>query len=314
MSIAVTPGAPTGAPPSTGKIDLSAYEATQRKDKLKRGALKVVAYSILVAAALTYIMPFVLSAVSSFKSNADISKHPVSFSFSRALGSPSLDGLRGLNRDSVTFPRWTLNSIFVTTVVVFGRLVLASLGGYALARMQFRGRKFFFSIMLLVMGIPHIVLAIPQFIVLKQMNILNTYWAMIFPMLFDCADLLVMKQFMEQIPREMEESAAIDGATRFQTFYQVILPMAVPGLLTLVILRTVGVWNEFLKVLIAVPSAPQLRTLPVGLSSLQGQFGSSTPWATILSGALLTTIPMAILFFVFQRYFRQGLSSGAVKG
>jgi multiple sugar transport system permease protein len=81
-----------------------------------------------------------------------------------------------------------------------------------------------------------------------------------------------------------------------------------------VILRTVGVWNEFLKVLIAVPAAPQLRTLPVGLSSLQGEFGSSTPWASILAGAMLTTIPMAILFFVFQRYFRAGLASGAVKG
>jgi multiple sugar transport system permease protein len=150
--------------------------------------------------------------------------------------------------------------------------------------------------------------------VLKQMNILNTYWAMILPMLFDCADLLVMKQFMEQIPKEMEESAAIDGATRFQTFRTIIMPMAAPGLLTLLILRTVGVWNEFLKVLIAVPAAPELRTLPVGLSSLQGEFGSSTPWASILSGAMLTTIPMAILFFVFQRYFRAGLSSGAVKG
>jgi multiple sugar transport system permease protein len=137
---------------------------------------------------------------------------------------------------------------------------------------------------------------------------------MILPMLFDCADLLIMKQFMEQIPPEMEEAAAIDGATRFQTFRRVVLPMAAPGLLTLVILRTVGVWNEFLKVLIAVPAAPELRTLPVGLASLQGEFGQSTPWATMLAGALLSTVPMAILFFVFQKHFKQGLASAAVKG
>jgi multiple sugar transport system permease protein len=124
----------------------------------------------------------------------------------------------------------------------------------------------------------------------------------------------VMKQFMEQIPSEMEEAAALDGATRFQTFKRVILPMAAPGLLTLAILRTVGVWNEFLKVLIAVPAAPELRTLPVGLASLQSEFGQATPWGVMLSGALLTTIPMAILFFVFQRHFKQGLASGAVKG
>jgi multiple sugar transport system permease protein len=294
--------------------DEAAYQLRHRRDQRKGFVLKIVAYSILILAALVYILPFVLSAISAFKSQADINKNPVSFSFSRGLNSPSLDGLRGLNKDTITFPRWMLNSVFVTTTVVFGRMCIASLGGYALARMKFRGRRLFFSLMLVVMGIPHIVLAIPQFIVLKQMNILNTYWAMIFPMLFDCADLLVMKQFMEQIPREMEESAAIDGATRFQTFRQIVLPMAAPGLLTLVILRTVGVWNEFLKVLIAVPSAPQLKTLPVGLSSLQGEFGSSVPWPSILAGALLTTIPMAILFFVFQRFFRQGLNSGAVKG
>lgn len=314
-SLLVSGSASTG--PSSPKPSNSygaELDAQQKRDRHKRIGLKVVGYTILILAALVYILPFVLSAISSFKTDADISKNPVSFSFSRSLGSPSLEGIRGLDRDSITFPRWALNSIFVTTVVVFGRLCLASFGGYALARMQFRGKKWFFSIILLVLGIPHIVLAIPQFIVLKQMNILNTYWAMILPMLFDCADLLVMKQFMEQIPKEMEESAAIDGATRFQTFRTIILPMAAPGLLTLLILRTVGVWNEFLKVLIAVPAAPELRTLPVGLSSLQGEFGSSTPWASILSGAMLTTIPMAILFFVFQRYFRAGLSSGAVKG
>jgi multiple sugar transport system permease protein len=285
-----------------------------RKQKRNRRIAKVIAYTILVAAALTYVVPFILSLVSAFKTDQDISAHPVRLAYDRALGSPSLDGVRGLNKNEVNFPRWTLNSIIVTVSVVMGRLVLASLAGYALARMRFRGRQLAFAMILLVMGIPHIVLAVPQFIVMKQMNILNTYWAMILPMLFDCADILIMKQFMEQIPPEMEEAAALDGATRFQAFIRVVLPMSGPGILTLVILRTVGVWNEFLKVLIAVPSAPELRTLPVGLASLQGSFGQTTPWATVLAGALLTTIPMAIIFFVFQRYFKQGLASAAVKG
>jgi multiple sugar transport system permease protein len=285
-----------------------------QKQKRTRGIVKVIAYTVLVTAALTYVLPFILSLVSAFKTDPDISANPVRLAYDRSLGSPSLDGVRGLNKDEVDFPRWTLNSIIVTVSVVMGRLVLASLAGYALARMRFRGRQLVFAMILLVMGIPHIVLAVPQFIVMKQMNILNTYWAMILPMLFDCADILIMKQFMEQIPPEMEEAAALDGATRFQAFVRVVLPMSGPGILTLVILRTVGVWNEFLKVLIAVPSAPELRTLPVGLSSLQGSFGQTTPWATVLAGALLTTIPMAVIFFVFQRYFKQGLASAAVKG
>lgn len=301
-------------PPSTSRID-NPYEAQLRRDRQKRFVVKVFAYAVLVAAALAYVMPFLLSAVSSFKTDADINLHPVSLTFRRALGSPTLSGVKRLNSDTITFPRWMLNSVVVTVSVVCGRLVLASLAGYALARMRFRGRQLVFSMILLVMGIPGIVLAIPQFIVLKQMNILNTYLAIILPMLFDCADILIMKQFMEQIPPEMEEAAALDGATRFQTFWRVVLPLAAPGLLTLIILRTVGAWNEFLKVLIAIPSAPQLRTLPVGLATLQGgEFGSTTPWSTVLAGALLTTIPMAIIFFAFQRFFSQGLSSSGVKG
>lgn len=289
-------------------------EAAMRRMRNKRRLAKLAGYSILLVAALAYVMPFILSLVSSFKSDADISSHPTSLTFNKALGSPSLQGIRGLNKNGIDFPRWLLNSVIVTSSVVVGRLVLASLAGYSLARMRFRGRQLVFAMILLVMGIPHIVLAVPQFIVMKQMGILNTYWAMILPMLFDCADILVMKQFMEQIPAEMEEAAALDGASRFQTFRRIVLPLAAPGLLTLTILRTVGVWNEFLKVLIAVPAAPQLRTLPVGLSALTGSFGQTTPWATVLAGALLTTIPMAVVFFVFQRYFKQGIASAAVKG
>ncbi len=299
---------------SDAPAEIDYWLVQQKKERRKRLALKVFLYGILIAAALTYISPFILSAISMFKSDPDISKHPTSLSFSRALGSPSLQGLRGLNKDSVDFPRWMINSVFVTVVVVTGRIIIASLAGYALSRMKFRGQRAVFFLIVLLMGIPGIVLIIPQFIMMKQLNILNTYWGIIIPLLFDIADILVMKQFMEQIPREMEESAAIDGASRFMTFRVVILPMAAPGVLTLLILRTNGVWNEFVKVLIATPAAPQLRTLPVGLASLQGEFGTSVPWATMLSGAMLTTIPMAIMFFVFQKHFRQGLSSGAVKG
>ncbi len=299
---------------SNPAIGIDPWDVEQKRAKRKRLAIKTLLYAVLVAGALAYVSPFVLSVISMFKTDADISKNPMSFSFSRALGSPSLQGLKGLNKDSVDFPRWMINSVFVTVVVVSGRIVIASMAGYALSRMKFRGQRLVFFLMVILMGIPGIVLIIPQFIMMKQLNILNSYWGIIVPLLFDIADILVMKQFMEQIPKEMEESAAIDGASRFMTFRTVILPMAAPGVLTLLILRTNGVWNEFVKVLIATPAAPQLRTLPVGLASLQGEFGTSTPWATMLSGAMLTTIPMAIMFFVFQKHFRQGLASGAVKG
>jgi multiple sugar transport system permease protein len=120
------------------------------------------------------------------------------------------------------------------------------------------------------------------------------------------------RQFMEQIPVEVEEAAAIDGAGRLQTFTRVVLPIARPAVITLTILATVGTWNEFLHPLIAT-NRNDLRTLPVGLAQLRGQFGEATPWNTVMAASVLMTVPMAIIYFVFQRYFRQGLS-GAVKG
>jgi multiple sugar transport system permease protein len=129
---------------------------------------------------------------------------------------------------------------------------------------------------------------------------------------FDAFGVFLMKQFMEQIPVEIEEAAAIDGAGRLRTFFDVILPIARPAVITLTILSTVGVWNEFLHPLIAA-NQNNLRTLPVGLAQLRGAFGEATPWNTVMAASVLMTIPMAIIYFVFQRYFREGVA-GAVKG
>jgi multiple sugar transport system permease protein len=163
-----------------------------------------------------------------------------------------------------------------------------------------------------VMMVPGIILAIPRFLLLKQFGMINTYAGLILPLMFDAFGIFLMKQFMDQIPVEMEEAAAIDGASRFTTFRKIIFPIARPAVITLTILSTVGAWNEFLHPLIAA-NKPELRTLPVGLAQLRGQFGSSTPWPTVMMGSVLMTIPMAIIYFTFQRYFRSGVA-GAVKG
>jgi multiple sugar transport system permease protein len=165
---------------------------------------------------------------------------------------------------------------------------------------------------LAVIMIPPIVLAIPRFLLLKQLALINTYAGLILPLMFDAFGIFLMKQFMEQIPLEIEEAAAIDGASRSKTFLRVIMPIARPAVITLTILSTVAVWNEFLHPLIAA-NKNELRTLPVGLAQLRGQFGSSTPWPTVMAASVLMTIPMAIIYFVFQRYFREGMA-GAVKG
>ena len=167
----------TVASETTMEIDY--WLIQKQKERRKRLALKVVLYGVLIAAALAYISPFILSAISMFKSDPDISKHPTSLSFSRALGSPSLQGLKGLNKDSVDFPRWMINSVFVTVVVVTGRIIIASLAGYALSRMKFRGQRAVFFLIVLLMGIPGIVLIIPQFFMTKMSAISKSRGTMI---------------------------------------------------------------------------------------------------------------------------------------
>jgi len=272
---------------------------------------RTVGYLVLVGFALIFIYPFVLSVVTSFKSLPDIAADPVTpWAGPRGW---TLDGIRGLQRGSIRIPLWLLNSVVVTVCVVLGRLVLCSLAGYALARMRFFGRTAVFALVVAVLAVPAIVLAIPRFIIMKELGILNTYAGLILPLMFDAFGIFLMKQFFEQLPAELEEAAAIDGASTVQVFWRVMLPIAAPGLIALTILSTQGTWNEFLHPLIAAPGDPDLRTLPVGLALLRGAFGEAQPWNTILAGAMITTLPMAVIFFVFQRYFVQGVAASALK-
>lgn len=290
-----------------------ANRGTEMSSVVWRSVRRFLAYGLLVGFALVFILPFILSAFTVFKTLPDINANPVRLFPDPQFGW-SMEGIEGLNRGSIRIPRWTLNSTVVTISVVLGRVVLCSLAGYALARMQFLGRAAVFALVVGVLAVPGIVLAIPRFIVMKELGILNSYSGLILPVVFDAFGIFLMKQFFEQLPRELEEAAAIDGAGVSQIFVRVMLPIAAPGLIVLTILATQGVWNDFLHPLIATPANPDLRTLPVGLAQLRGGFGQAQPWNSILAGALITTIPIAIIFFSFQRYFVQGVASSGTKG
>jgi multiple sugar transport system permease protein len=278
-----------------------------------RGIRTFVAYGILIGFALMFILPFVLSVVTIFRTLPDIAANPVSFVADPKYGW-TMEGVGGLNRGSIRIPLWTFNSVVVTVTVVLGRIVLCSLAGYALARTEFFGRAAVFGLVVAVLAVPGIVLAIPRFIVMRELGILNSYAGLIVPPLFDAFGIFLMKQFFEQLPRDLEESAAIDGASVPQIFGRVMLPLAAPGLIVLTILATQGVWNDFLHPLLAAPAAPDLRTLPVGLALLRGAFGEAQPWNSMLAGAMITILPIAVIFFVFQRYFVQGVAASGIKG
>lgn len=271
-------------------------------------------YAALVFFAFVFIFPFVLSLVSSFKTLPDIQANPVKLWADPEYGGWTLNGIMGLNTQNVRLPRWMINSTIVTVIATLGRVFLASMAGYALAKMKYPGKQILFGLIIVLLAVPGVVLLIPKFLILKELGLLNSYAGLILPLMFDAFAIFLMKQFFEQLPDEMIEAAAIDGATAWQTFSRVMLPLAAPGLIALTILSVQGIWNEFLHPLIAVPGAPELATLPLGLANLRASFGQAQPWNTILAGSLITTIPIAIVFFVFQRYFVQGVAATGVKG
>ena len=275
---------------------------------------RIIGYGVLIVAAIVFIYPFVLAATGAFKSLPEIQANPVGLFPSGEHGGWTTEGVERLNSDQIRFPLWAMNSLITTVAVVIGRVTLDSIAGYALARLRFPGRRLIFRVMIAMLAIPGIVLLVPRFLVMRQLGILNEYSGLILPLVFDVFGIFLMKQFFEQLPPDLDEAAAIDGATTWQTFRHVMLPLATPALIALTILSTQGVWNEFMHMLIAAPSNPDLRTLTVGLAGITAAFGEAPPWNTILAGSLISTIPIAIIFFVFQRYFVQGVAASGVKG
>lgn len=269
---------------------------------------KVVVYSFLLMFAIVYVYPFVVQIVTSLKTNGDAVDHPLGLI-------PDPITLGAFQRLAETdFSLWFTNSVIVSLLVTAGRIFFCSLAGYALARLSFRGRDVLFTGLLAVMAVPAIVLLIPKFLVLNYLSMYNTYPALFVPLLVDAAGVFIMKQFFESIPVSVEEAARIDGASTFRIYWSVVLPMAKPALITLTILSFQGSWNELGHFIIAA-NDPSLYTLTRGLAQLtSGGLGSGQQFPIKMAAALLMTIPTALVFIIFQRFFTQGANAGAEKG
>jgi multiple sugar transport system permease protein len=276
---------------------------------VRRFASVVTGYVVLIFFALVFVYPFVIQIANSFKTEADAAASPLS-----PIPHPAT--LEAFERvfTGTDLPLWLGNSLLVTVVVTAARVFLDSLAGYALARLRFGGRRTLFAAIIAIMAVPGVVLFIPKFLVLNQLGMYDSYLALILPLIADAAGVFLMKQFFESIPAGVEEAARMDGAGPFRTFWSVVLPMSRPALITLTILSFQGTWNEFPHTLVSVQS-PRLFTLPRGLADLvSGSLGKGTQYPLKLGAALLTIIPVAVIFLIFQRYFVRGANEGGSKG
>jgi multiple sugar transport system permease protein len=281
--------------------------AAPRPNATRRTILKALGYAALTVFALLYLFPFVIQVGTSFKTDPDATANPLN-PIPSHFTTAAYQAL--FQQD---FSLWFGNSVVVAVFVTLGRVFFDSLAGYALARLRFRGRGAVTLAVVATMAVPGVVLLIPKFLIIKQFGIYDTYAGMIVPLLADAAGVFIMKNFFESIPVSLEEAAKLDGAGVFRTFWSVVLPIARPALITITIIAFQSSWNELPHFLVSRQS-PETNTLTTGVAGLlTGALGSGNRYPLKLAAAVLMTIPVAAMFFVFQKRIISGSLEGAVK-
>ena len=207
--------------------------------------------------------------------------------------------------------RWLLNTVFMGVMSMILTCVTAAMAGYALAQKRFLGNTIVFSLIVCAMALPKQVILIPLLREMSSLELYNTIWAVIFPIVGWPFGVFLMKQFAEGIPGEMMEAAKIDGAGEWKTFYTIALPLIKPGIGALAIFTFINSWNDYFMQLIMLSSTDTL-TISLGIAKLQAE--NATDFGLIMAGASLAAIPIIIIFLIFQKYFTKGITMGAVKG
>jgi multiple sugar transport system permease protein len=265
-----------------------------------------IGFALLVVLAVSFTVPFVWQVLLSFSSNADtelLSKtgvppswHPENYE---------------LMLRQIPFGKYFFNSLFVAAWVTVLQVITSAMAAFAFARLEWRGRDQIFLLYLATMMIPGVVLMVPNFALILHLGMYNSYAGLVIPAAFSAFGTFLLRQFMLTIPPSLDEAAAIDGASTWQVFSQIILPLARPGLIVLAIFTFLGNYNSFFWPLILIKDT-NLRTLPIGLLEFDTSYGQDTP--KIMAASLLAMIPAALLFIVLQKYLVKGIQLGAVKG
>lgn len=271
----------------------------------------LIRYALLVGIGIVLITPFILAAIGSFKTDAEIIAWPPKFFPDRWLTENWVKVWTTDLGKGGTFPRWLFNTAFLSVSIAVAEVIGCSMAAYAFARLRFPGRDAVFNFMLGSMMIPGAVTLIPAYVLMTKLKLINTYWALILPGIVSAGAIFMLTQFFKTIPRDLEEAALMDGATQFQIYKDVILPLSRPALLTVFILQFQGMWNAFLQPLLYL-DAPRMWVLNVALSVFKQQYKAQ--WNLTLVGAMFNAIPILVLFFFFSKYYIEGVAYAGIKG
>jgi multiple sugar transport system permease protein len=289
------------------------------QNSMPRKLLKSLsAHALLATIALLMMLPFLWMLLASFKTLPDIESgspiphtwHPENYKQVFEMNRKTGERIAGSSQP-ISFAKYYFNSVFVALWVTFLQTFTSALAAYAFARLRWPGRDTVFKLYLATLMIPGVVTMIPNYALMVKLHLLDSYTGLIVPAAFSAFGVFLMRQFMLTIPTSLDEAARIDGASHWRTFWDIILPLARPGLITLAIFTFLGNYGSFFWPLVLIKSE-HLRTLPIGLLQFDTIYGRQTN--LLMAGSVMAVIPPVLLFIVGQKFLVKGIQLGAVKG
>ncbi|MDQ2681883.1 MAG: carbohydrate ABC transporter permease [Chloroflexota bacterium] len=265
----------------------------------------IAIYAILAVAVVIALVPFLYVISTSLKDTVALFKYPPEWIPTQ----PTLVNFQTLLQE-YPFVRWTLNSLIVASAVTVVKVVIDSMAGYAFAKMSFPGKDALFLIVLMTLMVPFAATLIPLFIIVRDLHLTNTYLGLILPALASPIGIFMMRQFIESLPSDLENAARLDGCSEFQIYRKVILPLIKPGLVVLGVFTFMNQWTSYLWPLV-VNTQEDMMTLTVGIQSLRSLF--TVDWGILSAGAVLSMLPLVLVFIFLQRFFIAGSIAGALK-
>jgi multiple sugar transport system permease protein len=294
---------------SAQSIEVESVTQTSNQKKHNRLPGRIAywgAYALLIILALIWIIPIAWAIDTSLKPESETTNIPISWLASHF----TLDAfITTLTTSSLL--SWLWNSTLTSAIISILTVLLASLAGFAISRIQFRGRNLVFWIFLAGIMVPSQILIVPLFTEMQTFHLVDTYWGIILPQIVSPVALFIFKQYFDGIPHELEEAAVLDGANSLRVYWQIWMPLAKPAIATVAVFTFVTSWNNFIWPFIVI-SSNDLMTLPVGLATVQTSFGIH--YAQIMATAVLGGIPALIVFIFFQRQIVAGIAGTGIKG
>ena len=274
--------------------------------KSRSNTKKLFVHLALLLGVGVTVFPFLWMVLTSFKTVGEAMQIPPTF-FPKQF----LVDAYGQIITALPFARVYLNTIITTVVTTIVQVMFCSMAAYAFARIEFPFKNVIFVLILSVLMVPGQIFLIPQYQIIQKLGLLDTIPALFLPNLFSAFGTFLLRQFFMSLPKELEEAAFLDGCSRYQIFWKIMLPLTKPGIVSLVIFTAKFAWNDFMWPLI-VNTSPKMMTLGPALSTLEGQYTTKYPMQ--MAGAVMAVIPIIVLFFIFQKQFIEGVAQSGIKG